>query len=252
MLRLVAFVLCLAAPLQAEAASRDDALRAAEAAERASDLPRALEHYLAAEKAGPPDAELFQKIARQYSDLCSEQPDRQAQRTYAQRALSYAHRAVELEPGNAVYALSVAIAHGKLALASDTRDKVRYSRMVREEAERALALDPRYAWAHHILGRWHLEVAKLSGASRAVVGLFYGGLPSASAVDAVRHLERAVELEPGELQHHLELGFAYVAVGQPAKARGAFEKGLALPSTTHIDGPAKARARDALARLPTS
>jgi hypothetical protein len=26
---------------------------------------------------------------------------------------------------------------------------------VKEEAERALALDPNYAWAHHVIGRWH-------------------------------------------------------------------------------------------------
>lgn len=250
MLRPIFIAVCLATRVLAAEVSRDDALRAAQAAERAFDAPRALEHYLAAEKAGPPDAVVLQKIARQYSDLSSEQSTREAQRAYAERALEYARRAVELEPQNAVYALSVAIAYGKLALASDPRGKVRSSRLVREQAERALALDPGYAWAHHILARWHLEVAKLGAASRAVVGLFYGGLPSASIADAVRHLERAVELEPGELQHHLELGVAYATAGQPAKARASFEKGLALPSTARIDEPAKARAREALARLP--
>lgn len=250
MLRLVAIALCLTTLVGAAATPRDDLLREAEAADRAFDSARALERYLAVEKAGPPEAALLQKIARQYSDLSTEQPTREAQRAFAQRALDYSRRAFELEPSNAIHALSVAISYGKLAIASDTRDKVRYSRLVRDEAERALALDPRYAWAHHILGRWHLEVAKLGGASRAVVRLFYGGLPAASVADAVKHLERAVELEPGELQHHLELGFAYQAAGAPAKARTAIEKGLALPSRARIDDPAKARARDALARLP--
>lgn len=251
MLRLAFATLSLFTTLSCVAgAERDELLRGAEAAERAFDAPRALERYLAAEKAGTPDATLLQSIARQYSDLSSEQPSREAQRRYAQQALEYSQRAVALEPRNAVNALSVAISYGKLAIASDTRDKVRYSRLVREEAERALALDPRYAWAHHILARWHLEVAKLGGGSRAIVGLFYGGLPAASVADAVRHLERAVELEPGELQHHLELGFAYKAAGTAAKARNAFEKGLALPSRARIDDPAKARAREALTRLP--
>lgn len=250
MFRLMLAALCLTALSSAAGSAREDRLREAEAAEHAFDAPRALERYLAAEKAGPPDAALLQKIARHYSDLSSEQSTREQQRAYAQRALEYSQRAVELAPRNAVYVLSVAISYGKLALASDTRDKVRYSRLVRDEAERALALDPRYAWAHHVLARWHLEVAKLGGASRAVVGLFYGGLPTASVAEAVRHLESAVELEPGELQHHLELGFAYEAAGVPARARAAFERGLAFPSRARIDDPAKARAREALARLP--
>lgn len=252
MLRLLLVALCLTTLYRAAGSTRDDLLHEADVADRAFDAPRALERYLAAEKAGPPEAALLQKIARQYSDLASEQPTREAQHSYAQRALEYSQRAVELDPRNAVYVLSVAISYGKLALASDTRDKVRYSRLVRDEAERALALDPRYAWAHHVLARWHLEVAKLGGASRAVVRLFYGGLPAASVAEAIRHLERAAEMEPSELQHHLELGFAYEAGGDPNKARAAFEKGLAIPSHARIDEPAKKRAREALARLPKS
>lgn len=250
MLRFVVIALCFITLLRAAGATRDDLLREAQAAERAFDGQRALERYLAAEQAGPPDATLLQAIARQYSDLSTEQPARDAQRAYAQQALEYSQRALALEPGNAVHALSVAISYGKLALASDTRDKVRYSRLVRDETERALTLDPRYAWAYHILGRWHLEVAKLGGTSRAIVRLFYGGLPAASVADAVRHLERAVELEPDELQHHLELGSAYASAGMPGKARASFEKGLALPSRARIDEPAKARARETLSRLP--
>ncbi len=249
MLRLLLIALCLPAAGHATGAGREDRLRAAEAAERAFDARRALELYLEAEKAGASDAAVLQRIARHYSDLSSEQPTRELQRDYAQRALAYSQRAVELDSRNAVYVLSVAISYGKLAIASTTREKVRYSRLVRDEAERALRLDPRYAWAHHILARWHLEVAKLGGASRAVVGLFYGGLPAASVSDAVNHLESAIELEPDELQHYLELGFAYIAAGDAAKARAAFEKGLALPSRARIDDPAKARAREALARL---
>ena len=48
--------------------------------------------------------------------------------------------------------------------------------------------------------------------------------PAASPAEAVRHLEQAVALEPGQLNHHLELGFAYLAVGRNPEARAAFEE----------------------------
>lgn len=233
----------------APAAEVPELLRAAAAAEMRLDSAQALKLYLQAEAAQPGDVTIVQAIARQYSDLVLDQTTDTARRRSAQAALDYARRAEKLDPRNAVSVLSLAIAYGKLGASSDTRAKVKYSRLVREEAERALALDPDYAWAHHILGRWHREVAALGPATRGLVWLFYGGLPGASPEEAVGHLQRAVELEPGELNHHLELGFALAAVGRLAEARQAWRTGLQMPSVGKHDEPAKREARAALAAL---
>jgi tetratricopeptide (TPR) repeat protein len=243
-------VAALPAADRAPAASHPDPIvREGLAAEARLDTRKALELFLSVEKGRPNDAFLLQKIARQYSDLIVEIDDVAEKKTSAKRALAYAQRSVQLEPTNAENVLSLAVCHGKLAVYSDTKDKVNYSRLVREEAERALTLDPNYAWAHHVLGRWHYEVSDLGGASRMFVRVFYGGLPPGTRAEAIRHLERAVELEPDELAHHLELGFAYLADGQTAKARAAFEKGLTMPSRGKHDEPAKERARAALKSL---
>ncbi len=221
----------------------------ARAAETKLDSRRALELYLAADRAKPDDAAILQKIARQYSDLVTELTTDDDRRRYAQTALDYSLRAVALAPQNPENVLSLAVCHGKLGIYSDTKTKIQYSRLVREEAERALALDPNYAWAHHVLGRWHYEVATLSGPARLFVKLFYGGLPAASTAEAVNHLQRAVALDPNELAHQLELGFALAADGQKEKARTQWEKGLALPSREKHDDLAKTRARTALSSL---
>jgi tetratricopeptide (TPR) repeat protein len=219
------------------------------AAEARLDSRAALQLYEQAEAARPKDAFILQKIARQYSDLVVEQPDVEAKKHYAQTALDYAQRAVALQPDNAVNVLSLAVCHGKLAVYSDTKTKIRYSRLVKEEAERALALDPTYAWAHHLLGRWHYEVADLGATSKLFVRLLYGGLPPASFDEGIRHLRRATELEPDELNHWLELGFAHAAAGRTDAARVEWTRGLAMPSRSKHDEPAKQRARAALARL---
>ena len=244
---LVALGLALAA-LVARADS-DALLRDALAAEARLDSRRALELFLQVQPQRPADALVAQKIAQQYSDLIVELPDLEEKKRYAQLALEWSERAVQLDPKNPVNVLSLAVCHGKLATYSDTRTKVKFSRLVKEEAERALALDPNYAWAHHLLGRWHREVANLGLTARFFVKLFYGGLPSASVTEAVTHLERAVALEPTELNHHLELGFAYAAAGRPTDARRAWEHGLAMPNRGKHDEAAKRRAREALPAL---
>jgi tetratricopeptide (TPR) repeat protein len=246
----LALVVALAAGhLAADEPSAQELVSAAEAAESRLDSARALELYLAADRARPDDPFILQKISRQYSDLEARQETTAGRLRYIETALEYAERAIALDPSNAVNVLSRAICHGKLAVLSDTRTKVRLARRIREDAERAVALDPNYAWAHHILGRWHLEAAELNMAERLVLRIFFGGFPEASVDDAVRHLRRAMELEPGELAHEIELGFALAAAGRPAEARKHWESGLALASSAPHHELSKQRARAALARL---
>lgn len=243
-------VLALAlGPGAARAEPVENLLARARTAEGKLESARALEFYQQADRAQPNDASILQKIARQYSDLVLDQADDRERKRFAQAALDYAQRAVALNPRDPVNVLSLAVSHGKLAVYSDPKTKIAYSRLVKVEAERALALDPNYAWAHHVLGRWHHEVASLGLTSRWVVRLLYGGLPGASPEQALVHLHRAVAIEPDELNHHLELGFALAVAQQPAAARQVWAHGLQLPSRGKHDESAKQRARAALAAL---
>jgi tetratricopeptide (TPR) repeat protein len=227
----------------------DTLLAQASAAEAQFDSRRALELYQASLQKQPDSAFVLQKIARQYSDLVEDQPTVEAKKNYAQTALDFALRAVAIEPENPVNVLSLAICHGRLATYSDTRTKVQYSRLIKEEAERALALDPDYAWAHHVLGRWHYEVTSLGRTARFFVRLFYGGLPESSYAEAIRHLERAAFLEPEALAHRLELGFAQKAAGDLIAARRSLQQGLAMPARDKFDLQAQSRARTVLENL---
>lgn len=231
------------------AAPVDDLLRDAAAAEARSDPAAALALYQKADAARPNDAFLLQKISRQYSDLEFDTADLAEKRRLCTTALAFAQRAAALAPRNAVNALSVAICYGKLALFADTRTKIEYSRLVRTWAEQAVTLDPDYDYAHHVLGRWHYEVATLGATKRFLVSLIYGGLPDASTAEAIRHLRRAVELAPQRVDHRVELGFALLASGQTALARDTFTHALALPDCDRYDTEARRRAREALSEL---
>ena len=226
-----------------------EVLARARAAEQRFAVAEALELYREADRLQPENPATLQKIAQQLSDLGLEATSDDERKARAEQALAYAQRAVALAPDNAVNVLSLAICYGKMGVYGDTRAKLDYSRRVKTEAERAVALDPNYDWAHHVLGRWHYEVADLGATKRFFVRMIYGGLPTASFEEAIRFLERAVELAPNRVPHHLELGFAYLAAGREADARASFARGLALPSAELYDESSKQRARETLARL---
>lgn len=219
------------------------------AAEARFDTAGALSLFLRADAARPNDPAILQKISRQYSDATNDTADPAEKKRLCTLALDYARRAATLAPDDPVNQLSVAICYGKLGLYSDTRTKVEYSRLVKLHAERALALDPDYDYAHHVLGRWHHEVATLGLGARVVVRLIYGGLPPASTAEAVRHCRRATELAPQLPSHRIELGLALLADGQRDAARQTLEAALRLPPVEKHDPAAFERARAALREI---
>jgi tetratricopeptide (TPR) repeat protein len=250
---IAAILLLLALPGYANSVtSVEELVRQGMEAERRLDPSTALPLFLAADAAKPRDAVILQKISRQYSDQSFLLSDPEEKRRLAETALSYAEKAYAVDPTNAEVVLSIAICHGNLGLYGDTEAKVRHSRQIHQFAEEALRLNPDYDWAHHVLGRWHYEVAKLGMTRRFLVQLFFGGLPKASLAEAVRHLERAATLAPDAVGHQDELAFVYRSSGRIADARTAFTRGLALPEREVHDALSKRRAAEALAALPAA
>lgn len=230
-------------------ASTDELIQKGLAAEQNMQPLVALESYSAAAKLRPEDAFLQQKIAQQLSDASSLEKDPEKRLQLAKEAMPYARRAVELDPESAVARLSIAVLYGKFALAGDTRARLDYARRIHDNAEQALSLDPQYAWGYHVLGKWHIELSQLGMAKRAIVSLFFGGLPKASVDQGVESLEKAVQLEPEALSHWVELGFAYQRADRRDDAMAAWEKALQMPVLKIYDKPAKQRAEEALNEL---
>jgi tetratricopeptide (TPR) repeat protein len=220
-----------------------------DAADARFDPNASLSFYIQADSRHPNDAGLLLKIAKEYSDSTLGIADPAEARQRIEKALAYSKRAVEIDPHSAVAQLSMAVCYGKLGLYSDTREKIGYVRLVKEYAEQALAADPGYAYAHHVLGQWEYEVASLGRTKRLVVSLIYGGLPAASTEEGIRHLQRAVELEPNTASHRLALGFAYLANDEPAKAREMFKEVIAMPCRAIYDSDCHRQAERAIASL---
>ncbi|MEI6862223.1 MAG: hypothetical protein WCL04_08230 [Verrucomicrobiota bacterium] len=252
MQRTLFLVILLASALVGRAAAEVDALlRQGLAAEVRLDPRAAVVFFRQADAAKPDDPFILQKIAQQLSDSTSAAPipTKEERRRLATEALTYAQRAVTLAPRSSLNVLSVAICYGKIALDAGTRAKIENSRLVKRYVEEALALDPASDWAHHVLARWHLEVASLGFADRVALKLVYGGLPPATLAEAIAHFQRAIGLDPKQPSHHIEFAFALLAADRKADARREFQTGLGLPDLMVVDAGAKERARAALAKL---
>lgn len=231
------------------AGSADDLVRDALAAESRADPATALRLFERADADRPNDPVILQKISKQYSDLSDDIVDPAEKQRLLTAALAAAQHALALQPRNAVNVLSVAICYGKLALLADNRTKIEYSRLIHDYAERAATLDPDYALAHYVLGRWLYEVATVGGTKRFFARVLYGGLPHADLSDAIRELRRATALDPDSPANHADLGFALLANGDSAGARAELARALALPPRDKHDADALRRAREAIAGI---
>ena len=88
---------------------------------------------------------------------------------------SLAHlQAIELDDTLALPHIAACTSMGRLALLSDNKTKVRLAHDAREEAVTALALEPSNDLAHHLMGRWHYEMANLNVVVRTLVRVMYG------------------------------------------------------------------------------
>jgi len=234
---------------QATAKNADEWLAQAKRLEDRGQTREALEAYLKADELKPNTPEILVRIAKQHGDLMTEQREPEKRKASAIAALAFSRKALEIAPQSSDAHLAMAISLGKKTEFMGNREKIETSREIRNHADRALALNPRCDYAHHMLGRWHQELAGIGGATRALARVIYGRVPSASYEDSVRHFQRARELRPDRLIHKIEHGRTLAMMGRNAKAAELLEAALEMPSRDKDDDEAKQRGRATLRKI---
>lgn len=224
-------VLICALPLAAARADNPAVaalLQKGDAAADKGDARAALATFEQADKLAPNDAGVLVRISEQTSDLIGETKNEKDAQALAQRSLDAAKRATALAPDNAKAHLALSIAYGRMTDFVSNKTKLEYSRFIKSEAERAIALDPREDYAYHVLGRWHYGVATLNPMLKMMARMVYGAMPDASIEESARLLKKAAELAPQRIIHHHELARAYVALGRRDLARKEWQTVLTL------------------------
>ncbi len=202
-------------------------LAAADAARCRRDPQAALTHLREALALDSLNYEANWRAARELTDMGKMTPDNQrAHRDslYAE-ANALAERAVRIDPNGADGHYMVAVAVGRVALTKGPRDRVRFAKVVRDEALRATELNPRHDGALHVLGRWNAEIMRLPALTKFFAKTFLGAsvFNQASWDNSVRYFTDAINIAPDNIYHHLDLAEALIDADRPEEARPHLE-----------------------------
>ena len=236
--------LLLAAPLAAQTAAEHVAL--GDSAYAALHPDAAVRHFQAALALDSTNYATNWKAARAIADVAKQiEGNADSLKTRRDSLYSvgrlYAERAIRADSLGADGHYALAMVLGRLSRTKGSKERVRFAKIIYDEAARAIALNPNHDGAHHVLGAWHAEVKRLSGIQRFFAkALFGGGFMSIAAWDsAVVHLERAVTLSPRHIYHRLELAEVYTDLGRYTKAREQLTAIPALPLADVLDAQYK-------------
>lgn len=170
-------------------------------------------------------------------------------RPHFETAVDLAERAVENHPDNGYAYYAMAVATGRMTEVMGPADRIRASRKVKENVEKAAELIPDFAPVWHLYGVWHSDVANMSTAVKAAAGLFTGGIPDASNEKAEEYLKKAISMDGDNILFHLDLAKHYLKIDQPEEARPVLEDIQTLEPQMKDDPAYIDEAEDMLADL---
>jgi len=216
----------------------------------------ALRHYQAALAIDSTSYVANWKAARAFADVAKQIQGNADSLKHRRDSLysvgrGYAERAIRADSTKADghYVLSMVL--GRLSRTKGSKERVRYAKIIYDEATRAVQIDSTYDNAHHVLGAWNAEVKRLSGIQRFFAKALFGGgfMDKANWDDAVKQFQTAVRLAPNHIYHRLELAEVYTDLGRYSKAREQLTVIATLPVADVMDPQYKKDAADLLADI---
>lgn len=202
----------------------------------AFDNLKALNHYSEVIKLNPKNYEANWKVSRAYVDVGETFEDEDKRAEYYKKSEKFARAAIEIDPNGSDGHLYLSIALGRVALDAGAKQRIKMSKEIKKEADLAIKLNPNNDIAYHVLGRWNRKISNLSFIEKGFADLFLGGVPEgASNEAAIKSFEKAIEINPGYVNHYLELGITYEMMDKEKQAIQAFKKCLELGPSSAKD-----------------
>jgi len=236
-------------PLAAQATTVAAEIKEGDSLQTALHPEPALAHFRAAIALDSTNYEALWKASRALVDIAKQiesdkDPEKRHRDSLYVQAQGLAEAAVRANPSGAAAHAMIAQALGRLSRTRGGKERVRFAKIIYDEAARAVELDSAQDLAYHVLGAWHAEVERLSSIQRFFAKALFGAgfMDRANWADAQRYLERAVAIRPQNVYHHLELAEIYVDVGKYSLARDQLRMIHDLPVSDVLDHEYKTRA----------
>lgn len=190
----------------------------------------ALKYYERAIQQDPLHAEALWRASRMLSNQSGRSTDKDIKLQKANQANALAIRAIQIDPKSKDARLCNIIVLGLLSeAASSPAEKLSNAKVIYAEAETILKLDSLYAPAYYILGKWHLELAKLNWAEKLACNLLFGGVPKGVSFEkSIRYFEKAIQLQPNYILFYYGKASALYHMGRYDKVISLLELALQL------------------------
>lgn len=188
-----------------------------------------------------------------YAKLGFRQPTEKLRIAFYQEAEYLAKKAIQVNSNNAGGHYAYALALGRINEHASNKQKIANAKLIRNECDLAVKLDPKLAGAHHILGRWHREIAGFSAIEKLMINTLFGGVPQGGSYDAaIESFQKAIQLEPKYILHYYELAQTYVsrnASTDRSYAKIWLQKALELPVLNEDDKNTRTKCTELLKRV---
>jgi tetratricopeptide (TPR) repeat protein len=215
-------------------------------AEQQGNTRSALASFRAAEAIEPQNIGVLLRISKEFGDLIEVTKPEENARRMAELALNYGNRALEIDHNSAKAHLNLAISYGHMTDFVGNKTKLEYSKVIYDETQKSIDLDPTDDYAWHVMGRWQAGVANINGVLKALASLVYGGMPKASNDEAIRCFKKAIDIAPQRIMHHGELAHVYKQIGKNDLAMQEYQNLLGVRAQDGDDEKYQQEARAAL------
>ena len=154
-------------------------------------------------------------------------------------ALTLAKRAVKADSNNAECHYCYAFCVGVMNEFASTKQQIANSKVMKDEIDHCLKLNPNHAGAYHLLGRWCRRVAEFNSFEKFAAKAVYGAtLPTATFDQAIAAFEKAFVNQPDYLIHQYEMANTYYEMNKYSDAKVWINQVLA--NTTYKGDDAQA------------
>jgi tetratricopeptide (TPR) repeat protein len=139
---------------------------------------------------------------------------------YYNKALYLAKKALKLDSNSAEAHYAYAFTIGVINEYASNKQQIANAKVMKDEIDKCLKLNPHHDGAYHLLGRWSRRMAEFNGVEKFAVKTLYGAtLPEATYQDAANAFEKAYVYAPDYLLHQYELAYTYYEMNKYADAK---------------------------------